>query len=210
MEVMIGEEEARLEDLTNRSEDSVQQLADESRPQEWETAKYKRRRVRGNRPLAGRMQDDLPQTNRRVKRDSRVRGEAVALTLGPGVLFADAVQRMQSNAGDAPLRVKKIRRALNGDLLLEFDPAADASRIYNILKGNMGENIGTRRLQPKVDIEIRDIDPSAERDELVTALATQLGVESDELPVKKFRTPRYGMKLAKLDGSLPGCEFSRK
>lgn len=137
-----------------------------------------------------------PPPKERTRVQTVRRGVAVALRIGPGLTFAEAVKRMKSNLGSAADGVKKMRRTQIGDLLVEFDPGADVTCFYNKINGNMGQGIELKRLQPKFDVEIRDIDPSVEGQELLVALATQLKVTSEELRLKSLKTNKLGMKFA--------------
>lgn len=170
-------------------EDIPQDSADERGFQEWR----KRKRKAGSQR---RGETENPPTKERIRRQTVRRGEAVSLRLGPGLTFAEAVKRMKSNLGTAPDGVKKIRRTLIGDLLVEFDPGADVSCFYNKINGKMGLGIELKRLQPKFDVEIRDIDPSVEGQEVLTALAAQLKASSEDLRLKSLKTNKQGMKVA--------------
>lgn len=183
-----GGEEPRPPDAAG----PTQGEADENEFQEWR--KRKRKLVIHAK---GEM-ENLPMIGKNRRKAGR-KGEAVSLRLGPGLTFADAVKRMKANMGAAPDGLKKIRRTLIGDLLVEFDPGADATEFYNKISGKMGQGVELRRLQPKVDIEIRDIDPSVEGTEILSALSTQLKIVSEELRLKSLRTNRPGMKYAVIE-----------
>lgn len=138
-----------------------------------------------------------------IKKKTRQKGEALSIKLDSGVTFAEAVKRMKANAGDTSHGVTKMRRTQNGCLLVEFSPDGSAGQLFTRINGKMGEGVTIKRLLPKAEIEIRDIDPSVDNEEVLRALAEHLQSDGTDLNLRSLRATAIGLKLAIVEIPLP-------
>lgn len=151
---------------------------------------------------------EQPRTKRtpRQKGEDMRRGEAISLKLEEGLTFAEAVGRMKKKAAGEPSGVKKMRRAMNGDLIVEFVSGTDSQPLFNLLKGHMGEDGIVKRLLPKRDVKVLDVDPTVEEEELVETLAKQMEIDHTEMKVKNFRITTIGLKRALVECPIKGID----
>lgn len=132
----------------------------------------------------------------RVKRMARQRGEALSIKMDTGITFAEVVKRMKANAGNITHGITRMRRAQNGHPLIEFAPEGNAKKLLTSINGKMGEGIEIKRLRPTCDVEIRDIDPTMEDDEVLGAMNDLLKTDGAEVNIRSLRLTDMGMKLA--------------
>nr|XP_034194955.1 uncharacterized protein LOC117611137 [Osmia lignaria] len=110
-------------------------------------------------------------------------------------------------AGRTPEGIRGVKQTRAGNLLIEFAPGADVEGLRKNLDGKLGPDVEVARLQTLMDIEIRGIDPSAEKEEVWEAIKMELGHEAKGVRVKVLRTDPRQSKVAVVEG--PATDVSR-
>lgn len=128
--------------------------------------------------------------------NNKQRGEALSITMEGNLSFAEVVSKLKEKTGPEPQGIKGLRRTLNGNLLVEFSKGTDSTELYNKLTSKMVEGCTIRRMIPKMDIEILDIDPTVEAEELKEALQKNMNVNMSDIRIKMFRNTTVGLKRA--------------
>ncbi|XP_034195307.2 uncharacterized protein LOC117611466 [Osmia lignaria lignaria] len=113
----------------------------------------------------------------------------------------------KGRAGKIPEGVRNVKQTRAGNLLIEFDQGADLEGLRRNLDGNLGPEVEVTRLQKMMDIEIRGIDPSVEKEEVYEAIKSELGHEARGVRVKVFRTDPRLSRVAVIEG--PAADMSR-
>nr|XP_034195056.1 uncharacterized protein LOC117611227 [Osmia lignaria] len=133
--------------------------------------------------------------------------QALAVRFGKEISFADVLKRVKGAVGKIPEGVRNVKQTRAGNLLIEFDQGADLEGLRKNLEGNLGPEVEVTRLQKMMDIEIRGIDPSVEKEEVYEAIKSELGHEARGVRVKVFRTDPRLSRVAVIEG--PAAEMSR-
>lgn len=127
---------------------------------------------------------------------NKQRGEALSITTGSNMTFAEVVCKLKNKTGADPQGVKGLRRTQNGNLLIEFNKGTDSMEMYKNLIRDMDEGCTIKRMVPKTDVEILDIDPTVETEELKDTLHKSLNIDTLDIRTKMFRTTSVGLKRA--------------
>ncbi|XP_046687072.1 uncharacterized protein LOC124372704 [Homalodisca vitripennis] len=115
---------------------------------------------------------------RREKRQKK-RAEVATKKLGDGKTpkpsggrsFAEVLGELRAKAKpEAETVIKAIRRTQNGDVLLELGKSKDKAAFAESLKKALGDKGSVRSLDPKVSIEIRDLDGLTNDSEVTEAI----------------------------------------
>lgn len=128
--------------------------------------------------------------------NSRQRGEALSIAMGGNLTFAEIVGKLKENTGPEAHGIRGLRRTQNGNLLVEFNKGRDSTELYNKLISKMDESCTIRRMIPKMDIEILDIDPTVETEELKETIQKNINVGRQDIRIKIFKTTKVGLKRA--------------
>ncbi|XP_076301796.1 uncharacterized protein LOC143219874 [Lasioglossum baleicum] len=96
---------------------------------------------------------------------------------------------LKNNAGDKMAGIETVRKSRGGDLLIELRKDTKSSDFEKIVKDSLGDSQQTRRLVNRVTYEIKDIDPTLEKEELREELAAKLQIEKEEVEI---RSKRFG------------------
>lgn len=92
--------------------------------------------------------------------------------------------------------IQTIRKSRGGDLIIEMEKDANAGGLEEVVKDTLGADYKVRRLTPKVTYEIRDVDPTLEKEEIAVELAREIKLEAQEIEVKSVRFGYGGTKTA--------------
>lgn len=68
--------------------------------------------------------------------------------------------------------------------------------LSNSLSGKMGKRMEIKRLLPRCDIEIRDIDPSVDDTDVLNAITDYVKTDATDVNIRSIRETDMGMKLA--------------
>nr|XP_034195033.1 uncharacterized protein LOC117611206 [Osmia lignaria] len=135
-----------------------------------------------------------------------VRPQAIAVRFGKEASFAEVLKKVKMVAGSAPEGVKSVKQSRAGNLLIEFAPDADLDGFRKIIDGKLGPDIEVARLQQRMDVELKGIDPSADREEVLEAVKRELGDVTD-VQLKILRADPRLNKVAIMEG--PAVKMAR-
>ncbi|XP_076544562.1 uncharacterized protein LOC143305347 [Osmia lignaria lignaria] len=121
------------------------------------------------------------------------RPQAIAVRFGKEATFADILRKVKE-------KVKSVKQTRAGNLLIEFTPNADLESFKNNIDGKLGSEVEVARLQQKMDIELKGIDPSVDREEILAAIMKELGNVSPEVKIKVLRVDPRQNKVAIVEG----------
>ncbi|XP_076549163.1 uncharacterized protein LOC143306261 [Osmia lignaria lignaria] len=171
---------------------------------DWETVGTKRRKQPNEKIKnlnTGNNTTPYNDTNRKRSITTAVkRNEAIAISVNKEMTYAQATKKLKEKMGNNVEGVKRIRHTRTGDILIEFDRETDSTDFHNKVKSVMGEDAKVRRLVPKVTIEVLDIDPGADKDEIVECISISTGVEKDSIKCKNIRSSFAGTQTAIIEG----------
>lgn len=117
----------------------------------------------------------------------RPRAPAVLVKVKEGKTYMDVVQAVKTKCPDTGgAKITAMRRTRAGDLLIEFGrgKAANlaADRIRTMITDNSDEDAGSVvRLSPTALIEVVDIDAAATKEEVLTAIQSEVKGAADDL-----------------------------
>lgn len=128
------------------------------------------------------------------------KGEAVTIKVEGGKSFAEVTKNLKQKMGKAVDGIKRIRQTRTGDLLVEFNAKADSASFHEKAQAVLGKETKIKRLIPRVKVEILDIDPAAEIQEILEALVQETGLKMDDLVCRSLRRGYMGTQIAIIDG----------
>lgn len=133
--------------------------------------------------------------------------EAIIIKPSENRTFANLFKQLKDNAGDKMEGIQTIRKSRGGDLIIEMEKDANGSGFEKVVKDTLGADYKVRRMTPRVTYEIKDVDPTLDREELTTEIAREIKLEQQEIQVKSIRFGYGGTKTAIV--SLPSKVISR-
>ncbi|XP_046679274.1 uncharacterized protein LOC124366717 [Homalodisca vitripennis] len=102
---------------------------------------------------------------------SKPRLEAILIKPSGGRSFAEVLGKLRAKAKpESKTVIKAIRRTQNGDVLLELGKSKDKAAFAESLKKALGDKGSVRSLDPKLSIEIRDLDGLTNESEVTEAI----------------------------------------
>ncbi|XP_076660075.1 uncharacterized protein LOC143363362 [Halictus rubicundus] len=115
-----------------------------------------------------------------------IRTQSSPIQLGPGF---SGTRETAPNKGSKMEGIRTVRKSRGGDLIIEMEKTTNGIGFEKIVKETLGEEHVVRRLTPKVSFEIKDVDPTLEKEEIITELAREIKLELHEI---KIKTSRFG------------------
>lgn len=171
---------------------------------EWETIRPRRRK----QEMENRNEQDRNEINtgdkttKNRKKSSSVikRNEAITISVTKEQTYAEATKKLKEKMGNDVKGIKRIRNTRTGDILIEFEKETDSTEFHNKAKMIMGDDTIIRRLVPKITIEILDIDPGADKDEILDSITQETGIIKENLTCKNIRKSYMGTQAAIIEG----------
>nr|XP_034195160.1 uncharacterized protein LOC117611330 [Osmia lignaria] len=133
--------------------------------------------------------------------------QAIAVRFGKDISFAEVLKKVKGVAGKTPDGVRNVKQTRAGNLLIEFAPGSDLDELRRNLDGKLGANVEVTKLQTMLDVEMRGIDPSAEKEDVMEAVRSELGHDAKGVRVKILRTDPRMSKIAVIEG--PAVDMQR-
>lgn len=137
---------------------------------------------------------------RGLRRKERPRPEAILISLIEGKKYADVLRDIKANVkpDDMGIKVSSIRETRKGGILVELSAKPeDKSRFSSALKAAVGEKGKVRSLVPRAEVDIRDLDPTTEKEEIKSALEAALEIKlNDDTKINMSRPNRWGVMMA--------------
>ena len=134
------------------------------------------------------------------ERPKRAHSEAVIIKPVEGVSYAAILKNLKSRVNPEELGVKVggIRETRTKDLLVEIKCAAgDRGKLDSAFRDAVGESGSVRHLVPMVEVEILDVDPTVEEEEVTKAVRSCLWEEPSAcVKVSLTRKPFRGTRKA--------------
>nr|XP_034184638.1 uncharacterized protein LOC117606374 [Osmia lignaria] len=141
------------------------------------------------------------------RRPRSMKPQAIAVRFGKEMTFAAILKRVKGAAGSSPEGVKTVKQTRAGNLLIEFTPGADLESFKKSIDGKLGPDVEVARLQQKIDVELRGIDPAAEKTDIVEALKREMGHEALDTRIKVLRVDPRQNKIAVIEG--PAADMTK-
>ena len=145
------------------------------------------------------------------ERSRRARPEAVLVKPAEGVSYVTILRSLKSwvNSKERGIAVQGIRETRSKCLLVEMRcNAKDRYRLGSVFRDVVGEQCTVRHLVPMVQVEILDLDPTAEKAEVKETMRSCLYEDpSAQVKVSLTRRPFKGVRKAFVqleDGSPAG------
>lgn len=142
------------------------------------------------------------------KKPPKPRLDALLIKPAEGKSYAEVLGEIREKVKpeDTETEVRCIRQTRSGDILVELgrntkDKAAFETVICSILQ----ESATVRQLEPKVSVEIRDLDSLSSEEEVTEAIRQQLGEHAGDLRVHLTKANNRGLKVAIVQLSVRGA-----
>ena len=104
------------------------------------------------------------------------------------------------NLEESGTKVHRIRKTLNGSVLIELEAIEDRQKLEEAVKSVTGPESNVRDLIPTLKLEIQDLDGVTKEQEIQAAVAKALDVENgDLLQVTIFKTKGTTSQMAVVD-----------
>lgn len=132
----------------------------------------------------------------KMKAAAKPRTEAIIIKTSEKKTFADLFKDLKKGAGEKLQGIQTIRKSRAGDLILEMEKNSNSEIMEKLVKETLGEEHKVKKMSPKVLYEIKDVDPTLERDEVREEIAKSLQTEKEEIEIKSIRFGFGGTKVA--------------
>lgn len=146
-------------------------------------------------PAGGGIALDTPRKTNRANKP-----QAISVRFEKKYSFAEVLKKVKGAAGNIPEDIKTVKQTRAGNLLMQFAPGSDLDSFKKMLDGKLGIGIEVTKLQQRCDVEIRGIDPSAEKDDILDACRAELGHEAREIKVNVLGVDPRQSKIAVVEG----------
>nr|XP_034194928.1 uncharacterized protein LOC117611121 [Osmia lignaria] len=130
----------------------------------------------------------------------RMKPQAIAIRFEASMSFSEVLKKVKKTVGPSPEGIKGVRQTRAGNLLLEFTPKADVEAFKKVIDGKLGTEVTISRLQERMDVEIKGIDPDVEGEEILAAVFTELSCPKSDVRLKILRTDPRRNKIAIIEG----------
>lgn len=124
------------------------------------------------------------------------KSEAIIIKTTEKRSFADLFKQLKANPGENMNGIHTVRKSRGGDIVIEMEKGKNAGLLEKFAKETLGEECLIRRMAPKVIYEIKDLDPTIEKEELQEELAHRLQRQKEEIQIKTIRYGYGGTKTA--------------
>ncbi|XP_076660711.1 uncharacterized protein LOC143364090 [Halictus rubicundus] len=115
---------------------------------------------------------------------------------GKSVRSSKGNEEEGDKAGNKIEGIQTVRKSRGGDLIIEMEKGREGVNLEKAVKEVLGEEHKIKRVAPKIFYEVRDIDPTLEREEVRNEIAKALQIENSEIEVKTVRFGYGGTKTA--------------
>lgn len=133
-----------------------------------------------------------------MKKTPRPRSDALLIKPLGGKSYADVLSdiRQKAKPDEKGAVIKGLRKTRAGDLLVEFGgPSGSKADFGSELKDILGSNASVRVLEPKLTVEVRDLDELTTESEVRAAIESALGGQS-EMKIFVSKANSRGQKIA--------------
>lgn len=176
---VVGEEWQQIERKRNSKK---QKEAIENKKKKEEEDRKNRERERRVREMKG-------------KTTSIPRAEALIIKASGEKSYADLFKDLRKGAGENLKGIQKVRKSRAGDLIIEMEKNSNTLGMEKIVKETLGVNHTVRRMSPKILFEIKEVDPSLDRDEAKDEIAKLFGIKLEDVEIRSMRYGYDGTKM---------------
>ena len=136
------------------------------------------------------------------------RPDAVVVKPTKGHSYADILKRLKENVKpeDADIRVRSIRKTKAGALLLEVAQGGKVEQFSEAIKKSLKEAAEVRDLRPKVTIEIRDIDCTSTKEDVIAAVCRTTEILERDIAVRLTNLNTWDQRRAFVDIPTSGAK----
>lgn len=121
----------------------------------------------------------------------RFKGEAVLISLSDKKEFPSLVEKIKKGTAE-PEGIQRIRRTREGDLLFKFNPGVETKEFRKNVTKFLDEGKRPKRLSPKMELEILDIEPTENKDSILKAANEATEAEEGAIQCSGLRRCRDG------------------
>lgn len=183
---------------TEREEDSDTQSEE---PEEWRIVDRKKREEdkKKAREAKKKMQEEEANRKREEEMKKRIRkappppkSEAIVVKATSEKTFADLFKKLKTEAADKMEGIQMVRRSRGGDLIIEMEKNSNPLAMEQTVRATLGKEFTVRKLTPRVSLEIKDLDPTMEKEEIRHAIAGKLDLGEMAESEVEVRAVRFG------------------
>lgn len=152
---------------------------------------YKKERKRETTERGDKEVQDPPRRKPAVRKKVRKnmpkhRPDAVVVKPAEGHSYADVLKTLKDNVKpeDADITVRSIRKTRSGAILLELAQGGKVEQFSEAIKQSLKETAEVRDMKPKTTIEIRDIDCTSTKEDVITAVCETTEAAEGDLTVR--------------------------
>lgn len=167
-------------DKNSRNEPGKEKIRNEKEVEEEEAA---RRREKESREKRSR----FPRAHK---------AEAILVKVTEGRTYADLFKEIKTKTNRKIDGIETIRKSRGGDLVIELGKETNSKEFEKVVQNALGKSSSVRRLSPKINFEIKDIDPTIEKDELINELAERTETDLRQIEIKNIRFAHGGTRTA--------------
>lgn len=125
--------------------------------------------------------------------------EAIMVKATSEKTFADLFKKLKTEAGDKMVGIQMVRRSRGGDLVIEMEKNSNCDAMEQTVRSALGKDFMVKKLSPKIALEIKDLDPTMEKEDVRHAVARSFDLgelAESEVEVKALRFSFGGTKTA--------------
>lgn len=202
-----GEKKGGKKEIKNKGSEDKDRWIVVDRNKKKEEKRQQIKKKKEEEEKAARKREEEREKEKKKSIPAPPKTEAIIVKPSENRSFADLFKQLKNSAGDKMEGIQTIRKSRGGDLIIEMEKDANGIGFEKIVKDTLGTEYKVRRLTPKVIYEIKDVDPTLEKEEIAAELAREIKLEKQEIEVKSLRFGYGGTKTAIV--SLPSKMLTR-
>lgn len=175
----------------------------EKKGEEWEIVNRNKNRKEKRSKTSKKKEEEEAESKRGEKEEGGwkkkppvgPRNEAVIIKASENRTYADLFKQIKDKAGNRIEGIQTIRKSRGGDLVIEMEKGQEGGKLEQTVKEVLGEEHRIKRVAPRIFYEIRDVDPTLEREEIRSEIAREMKIEASEVEIKTVRFSYGGTKI---------------
>ncbi|XP_076301825.1 uncharacterized protein LOC143219915 [Lasioglossum baleicum] len=203
-----GEKNSGKGKKKNRKEDRTEDELDADSESEWKLVDGEKRKKekREEKETMKKKQEEerFKKREEEMRRKSRKapptpKTEAIVVKATKERTFADLFKQLKNEAPDKVGGIQMVRRSRGGDLIIELEKNTNSLDMEQTVRATLGKEFKVRKLAPKVALEIKELDPTMEKEEIRRAIAKSIDIgemAESEIEVRALRIGYGGTKSA--------------
>ncbi|XP_076301557.1 uncharacterized protein LOC143219494 [Lasioglossum baleicum] len=125
--------------------------------------------------------------------------EAIVVKATKDRTFADLFKTLKSEASSRMEGIHTVKKSRGGDLIIEMRKDTNCNAMEQTVRDTLGKDFQVKKLTPKITLEIKDLDPTLEKEEVRKEIADCLKLgewAESEKEVRSLRSSFEGTKTA--------------